>query len=162
MSEPIAYVDVSDLVEDLRAISNLSTGQITENIFRDYGAKIEALAKAKAPFKTGALKSSITHQASQESLTISADVPYSAYQEFGTASRGEFGGSPYDITPKKGKYLVFYVNGKKVVTKKVRHPGVPAHPYLRPAVTEAFGELFDKLAERGQAMILKGPKSDLP
>lgn len=161
MSEPIAYVDISDLVEDLQQISHLSTGQITENIFRDYGAKIEAMAQAKAPFKTGALKSSITHHASQEALEIIAGVPYAMYQEFGTASRGEFGGSPYEITPKKGKYLVFYVNGKKVVTKKVRHPGVPAHPYLRPAVQEAFGELFDKLAERGQAMIVKGPNSDL-
>ncbi len=161
MSEPIAYVDIRDLVSDLREISNLSTGQITENIFRDYGAKIEALAKTNAPFKTGALKNSIMHQASQESLEISANVPYAMYQEFGTASRGEFGGSPYTITPKKGKYLIFYVNGKKVVTKKVTHPGVPAHPYLRPAVQEAFGELFDKLAERGQAMIVKGPNSDL-
>lgn len=161
MADPIAYVDISDLAKDLQAISSLSTGQITENIFRDYGAKIEALAKEKAPHKTGALRSSITHQASQNTLEISANTAYAMYQEFGTASRGEFGGSPYTITPKKGKYLIFYVNGKKVVTKKVTHPGIPAHPYLRPAVQEGFGELYEKLAERGQAMILKGPHSDL-
>ena len=161
MTDPIAYVDISTLVSDLRTISTLSTGEITENIFRDYGAKIEALAKAKAPHKTGALKSSITHHASQDSLVISAGASYAMYQEFGTASRGEFNGSPYEIRPKKGKYLVFYVNGKRVVTKKVTHPGIPARPYLRPAVMEGFGELFDKLAERGQAMILKGPNSDL-
>lgn len=161
MSDPIAFVDISTLVSDLRSISSLSSGQITENIFREYGAKIDAIAKSNAPFKTGALKNSITHHASQESLEIVADVPYAMYQEFGTASRGEYGGAPYVITPKKGKYLVFYVNGKKVVTKKVTHPGVPAHPYLRPAVQEAFGELYEKLAEKGQAMIVKGPNSDL-
>ncbi len=161
MGDTIAYVDISDLTRDLQQISNLSAGQITENIFRDYGAKIEALAKEKAPHKTGALKSSITHHASQESLEIVASVAYAMYQEFGTSSRGEFGGSPYTIRPKNGKYLVFYVNGKKVVTKKVTHPGIKARPYLRPAVQEAFGELFDKLAERGQAMIVKGPNSDL-
>ncbi|TXH57698.1 MAG: HK97 gp10 family phage protein [Desulfurellales bacterium] len=161
MTDSIAYVDIRELVSDLKTISNLSTGEITENIFRDYGAKIEALAKQKAPHKTGALKSSITHHASQETLEIVAGVDYAMYQEFGTASRGEFNGAPYTITPKKGQYLVFYVNGKKVVTRKVTHPGIPAHPYLRPAVQEAFGELFVKLAERGQAMILKGPNSDL-
>ena len=161
MADSIAYVDIRELVKDLQTVSNLSSGQITENIFRDYGAKIEALAKEKAPHKTGALKSSITHHASQETLEIVAGVDYAMYQEFGTASRGEFHGAPYTITPKNAQFLVFYVNGKRVVTKKVTHPGIKARPYLRPAVKEAFGELFDKLAERGQAMIVKGPNSDL-
>ena len=160
-NKPVVYLDIKNLVKDLSEISELSTDEITKNVLHDIGGKIVELAKKKAPIDTGKLKSSISYSVNGDQLVIEVKAPYGMYQEFGTASRGEFPGQPYKIKPKKGKYLVFRVNGRKVYAKEVTHPGVAAQPYLRPAVTEALGPLFDKLAENGQAMILKGPKSKL-
>lgn len=159
--KPVVYFDVTELVKDLKTVSTLSTEQITENIFEDLGSRIQAAAQEKAPVKTGALRESIQYDAQGGTLTIEATVPYALFQEFGTAARGEFPKAPYIIRPKKAKYLVFDINGKQVRTKRVLHPGVPAHPYLRPAAMEVMGELLNKLADKGQAMILKGPNSTL-
>ena len=161
MSQPVVYFDVSELVKDLSTISKLSTEQITENIFEDFGSRIQASAQEKAPVKTGVLKESIQYKVNGGTLTIEATAPYAEFQEFGTATRGEFPKGPYIIRPKKAKYLVFSIDGKQIRTKKVIHPGIPAHPYLRPAAMEVMGPLLDKLADRGQAMILKGPNSTL-
>lgn len=160
-NDPVVFLDIKDLVKDLTEISELSTEQITKNVLNDIGGKIVALAKKKAPKKTGKLAQSISYTVDGERLVIEVKAPYGMYQEFGTASKGEFGGSPYKIRPKNGKYLVFKVKGKTVYAKEVTHPGVAAQPYLRPAVTESLGPLFDALAKRGQASILRGPKSTL-
>ena len=159
--QPVFSLDVSDLAKDLSTISELSPAQITENIFNDLGSQIVAKAQSNAPFKTGALKNSIEYEASANKLVIDVGVPYGTFQEFGTGVRGEFSGTTYDIRPKRAKFLRFVVGGKVVYTKHVRHPGIRAHPYLRPAAIEVLGPLLDKLADRGQAMIVKGPNSTL-
>ena len=161
VSEPIVFLDIKDLVRDLEEISELSSDQITKNVLNDIGGDIVKLAKEKAPVDTGKLQRSISYTVNEDRLVIEVKATYGMYQEFGTASRGEFGGKPYTIKPKNGKYLVFKVKGKTVYAREVIHPGVKAQPFLRPAVTESLGPLFDKLAERGQASILKGPKSKL-
>ena len=161
MSEPVVYLDIKDLVRDLEEISSLSSDRITKNVLNDIGGDIVKLAAEKAPVDTGALKQSISYTVNEDRLVIEVKAKYGMFQEFGTASRGEFGGQPYKIKPKNGKYLVFKVKGKTVFAKEVIHPGVKAQPFLRPAVTESLGPLFDKLAERGQASILKGPNSAL-
>ena len=160
MTDPVVHIDVKELAEDLTEISDMTANQITENILNELGTKIEAQAKENAPFKSGRLRDSITHEVGDGKLTVSVGVEYGRYQEFGTGSRSEFGGSSYKIRPKNKKFLKFKVNGKTVFAKEVTHPGVHPQPFLRPAVTEVMGDLYDKLAERGQALILKGPKSD--
>lgn len=159
--KPVVYLDLSDLSKDLAEISDLRPEQITENIFRDIGPEIEQRARDNAPVDTGELRDSISHHVDGTTLTIRVGKEYGMYQEFGTASRGEWPGQPYTILPKKGKYLKFKVNGKWVFAKKVTHPGVKPQPFLRPAVMETLGDLLDKLAERGQGYILKGPRSTL-
>ena len=160
-TKPVVYMDITDLVKDLDEISELRPEQITENIFKDLGPEIVQKAKEKAPVDTGELKDSITHEVTGTSLTITVGAAHGLYQEFGTASRGEFPGQPYEIKPKKGKYLKFKVGDKTVFAKKVKHPGVAPQPFLRPAFMDTLGDLYGKLAERGQAMILKGPRSSL-
>ena len=159
--KPVVYMDLTDLSKDLSEISELTPAEITENIFRDIGPEIVELAKQKAPVDTGKLRDSITHEVSEGRLTISVGAQYGMFQEFGTASRGEFPGQPYKIRPKNGKYLKFKVGKRTVYAKEVTHPGVYPQPYLRPAVLDSLGDLFGKLAERGQAQILKGPRSNL-
>jgi HK97 gp10 family phage protein len=157
--KPIVHSDITELVEDLAEISGKRPEEITGNIFNELGNQIMGKARAKAPVRTGKLRDSITYQVNGNQLIIGPHVPYSAYQEFGTATRGEFGGSPYVIQPRMKKYLRFQVNGQWVSTKQVIHPGIPPHPFMRPAVEEAMGDLADKLAERGALMITKGPNN---
>ncbi len=154
---------VSELTApNFSTVSELTPEQITENIFEDLGSQIQEIARTKAPVKSGALRDSITYTVENATLTLDAAVDYATYQEFGTGSRGEFPGKPYKIRPKKpGGKLVFKVKGKTVFAKEVTHPGVRPQPFLRPAVMEAMGPLLDKLADKGQAMIVKGPRSTL-
>ena len=159
--DSVVYMDVSDLVADLKEISELSAEDITENIFRDYGPKIEATAKEYAPVDSGRLKDSIHVDVHGATMTIAADAPYAKFLEFGTASRGEFPGAPYKIRPRNASVLRFEVNGKVVFAKEVTHPGIAPQPYLRPAVLDEVGGLFGALADRGQAYIIKGPRSAL-
>jgi HK97 gp10 family phage protein len=128
-------------------------------VLTSMGESIVARAKAAAPVKTGKLKESIAYQVRGNKLVAGPTVPYAPYMEFGTATRGEFGGPPYIITPRKAQYLRFQINGKWITTKRVVHPGVAARPFMRPAVQEALGGLTEKLLERGVMLIIKGPNA---
>jgi len=161
MTEPVAKLDVTNLVNDLTAISQLPPEQIASNVLGDLADSIKANAQSMAPVKTGRLRASINVENTGTSLVIDAGVPYGMYQEFGTGSRGEYPTGPYEIRPKNSKFLVFKVGGKTVFTKKVVHPGVKAHPYLRPATMKAVSEMSTALATNGSLLIRKGPNSAL-
>jgi len=161
-NDPIVYFEVDDLVKDLATISDLPPEQITENIFEDLGQQIATKAQQLAPRKTGALAQSIKHTVVKGvQLEVGSDLEYAMFQEFGTATRGEFPGQPYKIRPKKpGGKLVFKIGNKTIRTKEVNHPGIPARPYIRPAALEVMEPMLEKLSERGQAFIVKGPKAN--
>ena len=42
----------------------------------------------------------------------------------------QFGTEPYTIHPKKGRFLKFMTSGGMAMAKSVRHPGVPARPFI--------------------------------
>lgn len=161
MSKSVVYTDVEKLAKDLEKISELTAEEITQNIMYDLGPRIIMNAAQRAPRKTGQLANSIAFRVNGSTLEILAKAPYGNYQEFGTASRGEFGGSPYTIVPRKGKRLRFSVGGKTVYARKVTHPGIRPRPYMRPAAIEELGPLMKELLDRGQALIVKGPNSAL-
>lgn len=48
----------------------------------------------------------------------------------------EFGTRPHEIRPKKGKFLSWLKDGKRIFAKKVRHPGTKAQPFLFPSWEE--------------------------
>lgn len=65
-------------------------------------------------------------------------MSYALVQEEGSGLHGPSRTS-YVIRPRKPKkHLVFYVDGKKVVTASVRHPGVKPQHILRDALTEVM------------------------
>jgi HK97 gp10 family phage protein len=161
INEPVIKLDIEELVDDLQAISDLPPEQITQNVLDDIGREITTKAKELAPVKTGKLKESITYKVHRGELTVEVGVDYGMFQEFGTASRGEFPGRPYKIRPKNGKYLRFKSGGRWVYAKEVTHPGVKPQPFLRPGAILAMGDLYKTLAKKGQAMILKGPNSNI-
>jgi HK97 gp10 family phage protein len=154
-----ASVDLQSLAADFAYASNQGMAQAATEVIRQAAQSIQQQAQANAPVRTGRLRDSITiHYTDVFRASIGPTVPYGVFQEYGTGSRGEFGGPMYTIRPKRaGGVLVFTVNGKKVVARVVHHPGIPPHPFMRPAVAQVLGqELTASLAERGALLITQG------
>ena len=128
---------------------------------RDSAYQVRDRAQALAPFKRGVLRNSITvHFPDPMHAVIGPSVKYGVYQEFGTGTRGEFGGAVYIIKPVRAKTLVFKTkDGQWVSTKEVHHPGIPAHPYMRPAAKEVLDTMSKTLAERAATLLVKGKKA---
>ena len=65
---------------------------------------------------------------------VTTGVPYGKYVEAGTR--------PHPIVARKGRVLHFVVDGKKVFTPQVRHPGSKPYPFLGPAILRTEREFF--------------------
>lgn len=157
-----ATADLVALAGDLSRASGYSIESTAHQLLVEAADHIVVKAKSLSPKKTGALADSIeAHFIGVFTVVIGPEKYYGEYQEFGTASRGEFGGKPYVILPKKPDgYLVFEGrDGNLVFTKKVVHPGIPPHPYMRPAVEDALEPFTQRLVEMGALFILRGPKA---
>lgn len=152
-----AYADLTQLVSDLR-FAHETIEKASEEILDEVSTKIETLMKQYAPMKTGRLSQSIRTIRSTGRRDIGPHgVPYAVYQEFGTATRGEFGGTMYKIRPKTpGGRLHFQVDGKWVSAKEVNHPGIPPHPFARPAARQALDNIAQTFATKGVELITKG------
>ena len=154
-----ASADLSELAADLRAAGDQAPN-LAHNLVRDTASTVVQLASAKAPRKSGTLANSIHVRWDGDLVAyVGPGVRYGVYQEFGTGTRGEFGGDFYQIKPKAASVLVFTIGGRTVYAKTVNHPGIRPHPYMRPALIEALGPMAEKLAERGMLSITKGPKA---
>lgn len=157
-----ASADLSSLAADLAAASDKGMFVSAQEIIRTAAVRIQHEAQTRAPVKSGRLKESISvRYTGPLSAVIGPSVHYAPYQEYGTGERGEFPTGAYEIKPKKaGGVLVFKVNGKTVYARKVRHPGIKARPFMRPAFEAVIGkDLLAKLADAGLAAITKGPNA---
>lgn len=157
-----ASADLRELASDLAYASGTGIEKAAIDLITDVAMKVQQFAAAAAPRDTGKLSASIAITwVDRLTAVIGPTVFYGVYQEFGTGSRGEFPGHIYEIRPKSKPYLVFKVNGKTVVARVVHHPGVRAKPYMRPAAQQALQPFAGQLADRGQLLITKGPRSTL-
>ncbi len=155
---PAGSADIRALAQRLSNASNTGIEKAAADVVRVYAEKVKTLAQTKAPVKNGTLKYSIVvTYVNALKAEIGPSVFYGKYQEFGTGTRGEFPTGMYQIKPKSGKYLTFKVNGQWVRTKVVNHPGIPARPFMRPALQEALGDFSEELAKAGALQITKGP-----
>lgn len=150
MNNNAATIDLNNLAKDLNgAAANVDS--VVAGLIRNAAYDLQRDAQQRAPIRTGALRSSI--QVSFRGplyAEIGPSVFYGVFQEFGT--RG-----PYEIRPKRpGGVLVFTVNGTRVVTKKVTHPGLDARPYMRPAAQDIAADLTDKTGSAGVQLIING------
>jgi hypothetical protein len=66
-------------------------------------------------------------------IHVPDDLDWWVFQEWGTATRGEFGGAAYAIDPVHAKMLAFPDSaGNTVFSRHVEHPGIPPrHPVLK-------------------------------
>ena len=93
--------------------------------------KMEELAIINVPVDTGRLKVSINvnpRVLGYSSYILGTGVIYAAAVEFGTG--------PRVIVPVSKKALAFKMDGKKVIVKKVMHPGSEARPFMRPSLDQ--------------------------
>jgi HK97 gp10 family phage protein len=124
-----------------------------EKRFGEYADNLEAAATAgalvlenaardKAPYKTGTLKRSLTHETIEKSpdaayVAVGTNLEYAAVQEFGGTIKSKSG------------YLVFQTEDGQ--WHSVPSVSVPARPYLRPALDENRGRIVDEVKR-----VLKG------
>jgi HK97 gp10 family phage protein len=157
-----ASANLAALAADLSAASGQPMMHSAQQIIQQSAQRVQSEAQTRAPVRSGRLRNSISIRYNGPlSATIGPQVPYAAYQEFGTGSRGEFPGAPYEIKPRNPQgTLVFKVQGKTVFAKVVRHPGIKARPFMRPAFAAALGQdLVQRLLDAGMAAITRGPNA---
>ena len=129
---------------------------IASNLIKDTAKEIQSVAQSLSPVKSGALRRSITiNYETATRAVIGPHVIYGPFQEFGTGSRGEFPTGPYTIKPKNGKVLAFKVaGGKTVFTREVKHPGIKAQTYTRPAIKRVIDTIAPELSKQGALKIV--------
>ena len=71
------------------------------------------------------------------------NLPYGRIHEYGGRT------SAHTILPKRKDILSFIVNGKRVYTKRVNHPGsvIRKRPYLRPGLEDLLPEFRQKISD---------------
>lgn len=153
--------DLTALAADL-AKAGETIERAAARVVAETAQKVQALAADKAPRRSGRLAGSIGIRYESALVAIIApSVPYAVFQEYGTGSRGEFGGQAYKIRPRTAAVLSFEVGGRRVFAKEVTHPGIKAHPFMRPALAESLAPMTEQMLEAGTLLITKGPKSGL-
>ena len=112
------------------------TKRLIQEGLKEAALDVQSDSKKNAPWDTGNLRRSITHEIKAMSAKIGTDVVYAAIQEYG----GE-------IRPVKGKYLTFKINGHWVRTTLSRIPPYKGKGYLRPALQsneKNINQIFSK------------------
>lgn len=152
MTQQSNYLDLTNLAKDLYAAAE-NAEQATQELLEAAGDAIIADAKSRVRVKTGALKNSITKKSFPLKVVVGPDEFYGTYIEYGTGTRGEFPGAMYQILPKNGQYLKFKVGSKTVFARSVKHPGIKAYPFMRPAAEQWVDDLPRDLARVGVMLI---------
>lgn len=152
-----ATADLRQLSANLASAGGYAFEPVAAQVVREAVEQVAAEAKSRAPRKTGALADSIV-VVFQGPLTamVGPTKKYGVFQEFGTGTRGEFPTGMYVIRPKVASKLRFEVDGKTVFAKEVHHPGIKAHPFMRPGLQAALDKLQDQLGQAGVSMSMKG------
>lgn len=60
----------------------------------------------------------------------------------------ETGAQPHEVNPHKKQSLFFKGEAGEIFTRAVNHPGMPARPFLRPALDESENKVKDLAAKK--------------
>lgn len=111
-------------------------------------AAVAVEARALCPVDSGELQGSIGTEVvlSRQEVdgAIFAAAPYAAFVEYGTGLVGE--AAPHGALPTQG---VPYTGNWVYDYKRQNWRGMPAHPFLRPAVDGSFGVIMDSYRAQG-------------
>jgi HK97 gp10 family phage protein len=125
----VTQLDVTQLAIDLNNAGEMA-GRSLDDLMLFIANSMAQDMQAIVPVDTGNLKSAIKVTKEGEGrYRVGPDLvqaPYAWFVEFGT--------KPHIIEAKPGKTLRFQKDGKTIYTKRVRHPGTRAQPYVRPVL----------------------------
>lgn len=151
-----ATINMAQLNQRL-ADSARYAGKAMDDVMSDAAEKILESMMRRVPRRTGRLAASLSIRRLPGRIEIGpTDVPYATYVEFGTGSRGEFGGSSYEIRPKTATALKFSIGGRTYYAKSVRHPGIAPRPFVRPAAQEWLDYIGVEAGHAAAKMITGG------
>jgi HK97 gp10 family phage protein len=126
----------------IRKINNApkKVAEESTKIINDSVKEISNAAKARVPYKTGLLQSSIgyTEYSQGVGASVFADTKYAAYVEFGTGD--SFGIPVYpnvNMNDLEGYALTFKKNRKLI--------GMPYRPYMFNSYSEVLGKMVNKI-----------------
>jgi HK97 gp10 family phage protein len=124
----VKFVDLSRVMQRLVPVFASAVREACE--------EVQVEAQNIVPVDTGDLRNSITVQTvslegSTVKGTVAANQPYAAYVEFGTGARGAASAGAG-----QGPYTESW-------------PGMPAQPYMRPALDTARPAILDAFEKRG-------------
>lgn len=138
------FKGLDKLVRKLDALGGNSDKAVRQGIARGL-LKVQGDAKDLCPVDDGLLRNSIHADVKQKDGlivgTVSTNVHYAPYVEFGTGQRGEESLAP----PKYDGELSYRQDWK----------GMPAQPFLFPAIKQNEGYVRDAVAESVQREISK-------
>lgn len=135
---PIEYSDVTRLSNNMQRAADYAPRVVDTWLHRMVGPALVQEMSQRAPYKTGNLRDHIRQVNLPRQVSVGPyGVSYNQYVVEGT--------SPHVIKPKKGKYLVFYINGRKVVARKVNHPGTKPNPYMTDAADAVMRRMIPQL-----------------
>lgn len=98
---------------------------------------VQLKARELVPKRTHVLERNILTRLEVHSQGVLGRVIAGAQLQNARAVWMELGTRPHDIVPVKGTALSFVVQGRRVVVRKVRHPGNRPYRYLTRALEEA-------------------------
>lgn len=102
---------------------------------------VEAEAKHLCPVDKGELLGAFSHEVESNQNEIVGRIKNSS----GHAAHVEFGTKPHDIKPRNKKVLSFIIDGVRIFTKIVHHPGTQGIPFLRGAMISKKREVEEIL-----------------
>lgn len=143
-------VDASQANRKLTVLPEVIRGRLRATIVRDtreLAALVRSnLSGAVLKIRTGRLFGSVRNEMVENSKAVygrvySVGVPYAAIHEYGGQTR------PHLIRPVNARALHFFVGGREVFAKLVRHPGsrIPERSFMRSALAAMQGKLVDDM-----------------
>lgn len=140
MATVTVQVDLKPALAALDGVGGPVLARKLGGIVREAALFGERQVAGRTPVRTGVLRASVrATQVGPLAWKIASPVAY--------APAVEDGSRPHTIRPRRGKYLVFVVGGRRVFARSVHHPGMTGrHMFAQsvPAVVSALPGIVDR------------------
>ena len=146
----VTQLDLTQLAIDLNNAGEMA-GRSLDDLMMFTANSMVADMQAIVQVDTGNLKRSLKVTVmSRGRIEIGPDTLMAPY-----AWDVEYGTKPHVIEAKPGKVLRFQVGERVVYTRRVRHPGTRAQPYVRPVVQNWVARLGEDAVTVGVNEIVR-------
>lgn len=143
------YADLTKWIQTLEAAAD--DKDLAEPVLDDVADEVFMNQAAYVPVDTGKLRNTLHIESKPGERFIGPDhnvAPHDVFVEEGTR--------PHVIEAKPGKVLAFTINGKKVFTKRVQHPGTRPQPFAEMSLERWHESLGDKMQDVAVRKLVDG------